>query len=219
MAAVPERDGPGTTLPTDVYLVAALRRGDEAVFETVVRAWSPTMLRVARAYVSTAEVADEVVQETWIAVLRGLDGFEGRSALRTWALRICANQARATGAREKRSTPAGLLSTEYVERESDRFEPNGPFRGHWRTGQEPSRWDPQARLSEAEFHEVILAGLRTLPTVHAQVLALRDVHQLSTDEVAAVLEMTPGHVRVALHRGRAAIRRLLSVEPADMEGR
>jgi RNA polymerase sigma-70 factor, ECF subfamily len=168
------------------------------------------MLRVARGYVGSIATA-EVVQETWLAVVRGLDGFEGRSALRTWVLRICANQAKRAGVRESRVQPSGMPTGEPEGTvDPGRFRHAGEeWAGYWTPEGQPSDWGPEARVLTGEVREVLVEALQQLPERQAQVVALRDVHGLDSAEVAELVGTSEGNVRVLLHRGRAALRERL----------
>jgi RNA polymerase sigma-70 factor, ECF subfamily len=193
-------------LVEDPDLLARLRAGDEAAFAAVVRGWSPAMLRVARAHVRTDATAEEIVQETWIGVLRALPGFEGRSMLRTWVFRILVNVARRRGRIEART--AAELDRPTVD--PDRFrDPDDPYPGHWRDGAAPAAWEPESALLSAEFRDVLSAALADLPERQRVVVELRDVHGLDPTEVCELLELTPANQRVLLHRGRARLREIL----------
>ena len=124
-----------TAIAEENELLARLRAGDEAAFESLVESYHGTMLAVARNYVKTRDVAEEVVQEAWLGVLKGLDRFEGRSSLKTWILRILVNTAKTRGVREARSVPYSSLAPEGEESavEPERFRgADDPFPGHWR---------------------------------------------------------------------------------------
>jgi RNA polymerase sigma-70 factor (ECF subfamily) len=192
----------------DALVVARLRDRDEATFQVLVRAWSPMMLRIAGGYVGSTATAEEVVQETWLAVVRGVDRFEGRSALRTWVLRICVNQAKRAGLRESRIQPSGMPTTDNEGTvDPTRFRLAGEeWAGYWTPEGQPANWGPEARLLTGEVREVLVAALRALPRRQAQVVALRDVHGLDSAEVADLIGISEGNVRVLLHRGRAALR-------------
>jgi RNA polymerase sigma-70 factor (ECF subfamily) len=198
---------------SDAALLAALRDGDRDAFETVVRDWTPGLLRAARGYVSTDAAAHEAVQETWLAVIAGLDGFEGRSRLRTWVHGILANVARRRGVQESRSVPFppfAPLSGDGPVVDPSRFRgPGETWTGHWRDEAAPEPWGPEGRLLTAELRQMLLAALDTLPERQRQVVVLRDLEGLSTPEVAAVLDLSEGNVRVLLHRGRMRLRELL----------
>jgi RNA polymerase sigma-70 factor, ECF subfamily len=194
-------------LVEDADLVSRLRSGDQAAFATIVRGWSPAMLRVARAHVRTDATADEIVQEAWIGVLRALPGFEGRAMLRTWVFRILVNVARRRGRLEART---------YVELEGPTVDPDrfrgedDPYPGHWRDDAAPTAWEPEPALLAAEFRDVLGRALAQLPERQRAVVELRDVHGLEPTEVCELLELTLGNQRVLLHRGRARLREALA---------
>lgn len=187
-------------------LVDALRRRDEAAFRTLVDGWTPLMTRVARNYVSTDASADEVVQDTWVAVLRGIDGFEGRSSLRTWTFRILANIARTRGVREHRSVPLSSLTPPTG---TDRFRgPEDEYPGHWKVF--PIEWpSPEDAAVDAERAGLVAAAIAALPERQQLVITLRDVHGFASDEVCALLELSPANQRVLLHRARTAVRAIV----------
>jgi RNA polymerase sigma-70 factor, ECF subfamily len=192
-------------------LIAALRNGDEQAFAALVDLHTPALLRVARAYVPSRAVSEEVVQETWIGVMRGIDGFEGRSSLKTWIFRILTNVAKRRGSRERRSVPfAALAAAEDTGEPSvdpDRFLPadHELFPGHWLFM--PSRWPtPEEGLLSGETREVIVAAIEELPEAQRTVLALRDIEGWSSEEVSTALEISAGNQRVLLHRARARVR-------------
>jgi RNA polymerase sigma-70 factor, ECF subfamily len=167
------------------------------------------MLAVASTYVKTRAVAEEVVQDAWIAVLRGLDGFEGRSSLRTWILRILVNTAARRGGREAQSVPFSSLAPEAAV-EADRFRgPDDGFPGHWRAY--PSDWSslPEEALLGRETLEVAMAAIEELPEGQRAVIALRDVYGASAEEVSATLDVSADYQRVLLHRARSRVRAAL----------
>jgi RNA polymerase sigma-70 factor, ECF subfamily len=195
----------------DEGLVAALRGGDERAFAALVDRHTPALLRVAMAYVPSRAVAEEVVQETWIAVLRGIDGFEGRSSLKTWIFRILTNVAMRGGSRERRSVPfAALAAAEDTGEPSvdpDRFLPadHELFPGHWALM--PTRWPtPEEGLLSGEVRDVILAAIERLPKAQRTVIALRDIEGWSAEEVCVALEISAGNQRILLHRARTRVR-------------
>ena len=196
---------------SDADLVAALRRGEEAAFAELIDRHSPAMVRVAQTYVPSRAVAEEVVQETWIAVMRGIEGFEGRSSLKTWIFRILANVAMRRGERESRSVPFSALAaaedTGEPSVDPDRFLPadHELFPGHWAVM--PARWPtPEEGLLAGETREVIARAIEELPKAQRTVIALRDVEGWSSEEVCEALEITAGNQRVLLHRARATVR-------------
>lgn len=194
----------------DAQLVAGLRARDEAAFAAMLRMYGTGMLRVARTYVSSRAVADEVVQEAWLAVLNGIDRFEGRSSLKTWLYRIVANTAKTRGVRESRSTPFSSLADDENTVLPERFlGPDERFPGHWAIP--PASWAgiPEDRLLAGETMEVIRRTIERLPVSQRAVLELRDIEGLSADEVCNALDLTETNGRVLLHRARAKVRAAL----------
>jgi RNA polymerase sigma-70 factor, ECF subfamily len=200
---------------SDRELVAALRRGDREAFAEIVDAWSPALLRLARLHVPSHAVAEEVVQETWLAVLRGLDRFEERASLRTWVTRIVLNQARTHGHRERRMLPFASMRRRYDEGrdepavDPDRFQRPGNERPGW-WASPPARWgDPEAWLEAEQTRAVLFRAVADLPPRQREVITLRDVLGLSEAEACTVLEVTEGNERVLLHRARSKVRAAL----------
>jgi RNA polymerase sigma-70 factor (ECF subfamily) len=190
----------------DDDLVAQLRAGDEQTFAVLVDGWSGWMLRLARAHVSTQSVAEEVVQETWLAVLEGLHRFRAEASLRTWVYRILQNQAKKRGVRESRVVPFASLapSDEGPTVDPERFQgPSEPHPGGWRSF--PEEWPEEAALTH-EVHSVVTAALTELPERQRVVVALRDLDGHSAEEVCELLDISAGNQRVLLHRGRAVVR-------------
>jgi RNA polymerase sigma-70 factor, ECF subfamily len=190
-------------------LVEALRRGDEAAFMALVDAYGPMLLRVARLYVPTASVAEEVVQETWIGVLKGIDRFEGRSSLKTWIFRILANIAKTRGERERRSIPfssAAAAAGGEPSVDPDRFLPAGDENARrWALG--PTPWEtPEESLLSGETRDVILGAIDKLPPAQREVITLRDVEGWSSEDVRNALEVSETNQRVLLHRARSKVR-------------
>lgn len=208
-------------------LIAAIRRGDEGAFATLVDRHSPAMIRVAMAYVPTRAAAEEVVQEAWIAVIRGIDAFEGRSSLKTWIFRILTNQAMRAGSRERRSMPfSALAATEDTGEPSvdpDRFvsADHELFPGHWVVM--PTRWPtPEEGLLAGETREVISRAIAELPEAQRTVIGLRDVEGWSSEEVCEALEISAGNQRILLHRARSRVRTAIedyfgAVEEIDVD--
>lgn len=195
----------------DAGLVEGLRRGDEAAFAALIRMYGAGMLRVAEMYVASRAVAEEVVQDAWLGVLRGIDRFEGRSSLKTWLFRIVANTAKTRGIREARSVPFSSFEGEGdATVASDRFlGDQHRFPGHWAVP--PASWAglPESRLLARETLGVILREIERLPSAQRAVLTLRDIEGLSTDEVCNALDLTETNGRVLLHRARAKVRAAL----------
>jgi RNA polymerase sigma-70 factor (ECF subfamily) len=190
----------------DRGLVAALRAGDEQTFAGLVDTWASSMLRLAREFVPTDSAAEEVVQETWLAVVTGLEGFRGDASFRTWVYRILVNQAKSRGVRERRTVPLTSLVPEDTGETvaAERFQgPDGEYPGHWRAS--PPPWPEEVTLSH-EVRDVVTAALRTLPPRQRVVVALRDLDGYDAAEVSALLGITGGNQRVLLHRGRAVVR-------------
>ena len=195
----------------DQALVAALCRGDADAFATLVDRHSSAMIRVAMAYVPTRATAEEAVQETWIGVMRGIDGFEGRASLKTWIFRILTNVAMRNGARERRSMPFSALAEAENSGEPsvdpDRFLPadHELFPGHWTIM--PARWPtPEEGLLAGETRKVITAAIAELPAAQRTVIALRDVEGWTSEEVCEALEISAGNQRILLHRARSRVR-------------
>jgi RNA polymerase sigma-70 factor (ECF subfamily) len=194
----------------DLNLVERLRDGDESAFMALVDRLQPSMLRVARLYVSTAAVAEEVVQETWLGVLRGLGSFQGRSSLRTWIFRILTNIAKTRGQREGRSLPFASLAGDDLDApavDPDRFDtPEASIRGAWSTL--PDDWTgvPEDRLLGRETLAVIRKAIDGLPVMQAEVIRLRDALGWTSEEVRNALDLTETNQRVLLHRARAKVR-------------
>jgi RNA polymerase sigma-70 factor, ECF subfamily len=197
----------------EAEVIARLRADDERAFESLVRTHHGTMIAVARSYVKTPDTAEEVVQETWLGVLKGLDRFEGRSSLRTWIMRILVNTAIARGKREARILPASSLApadTEEPAVEPSRFRAQGDaFPGHWKAY--PANWGagPEKRLLGRETLDVVRRAIEELPEAQRRVIAIRDIAGYGADEVCDALELSAGNQRVLLHRARSQVRAAL----------
>jgi RNA polymerase sigma-70 factor (ECF subfamily) len=183
----------------DAELVERLRAGDESAFAELVRRYQPSLLRLAEATVRSRAVAEEACQETWLAVVRGLERFEGRSSFRTWLYRILLNRARSIAGREQR---AGVPDDDVVER----FDANGAW------AEPPVPWSERVddRLVAEQLARRVHDLLPTLPEQQRQVVILRDVEGLDSGDVASLLSISDGNQRVLLHRGRAKLRELLT---------
>jgi RNA polymerase sigma-70 factor, ECF subfamily len=196
----------------ETQLLARLRAGDEHAFETLVEQHYATMLAVARHYVKSRAVAEEVVQDAWLGVLQGIDRFEGRSSLRTWILRILVNRAKTRGVRESRSVPFASLVPGGDEPavEPERFRSaDDPFPGHWRAY--PGNWQrlPEDALGEREALRVVVSAIEDLPAPQRLVITMRDIQGCSSEEVCDTLEVSGGNQRVLLHRARSRVRTAL----------
>jgi RNA polymerase sigma-70 factor, ECF subfamily len=203
--------GPGVTEHHDHELVERLREGDESAFAELIDMYGSTMLRVAQIYVRDRATAEEVVQETWLAVLSGIDRFEERSSLKTWLFRILTNRAKTRGARDGRMIPfsslAGASEDDEPSVDPDRFlGPDSPTPGAWAA---PPRAWPQERLLALETLAVIQMAIAELPEAQREVIRLRDLEGWSPMEVADALEITDGNQRVLLHRARSKVRAAL----------
>lgn len=178
----------------ETELVERLRAGDEAAFASVVRAHHGALRRLARTVVGSDAVADEVVQDTWLAVVKGVDRFEGRSSLRTWLFHILLNRARTTAAKERRSD-SGFD-------DDDRFDGAGVWSAP------PIPWSDQVedRVVATQLAAHVLALLDGLPASQREVVLLRDVEGLDAATVAGLLGISDVNQRVLLHRGRARLR-------------
>jgi len=194
----------------DAEIVEALRAGDEATFAALVAQYGASMLRVAQMYVRTRAVAEEVVQEAWLGVLRGIGSFEGRSSLKTWIFRILTNTAKTRGEREGRSIPfSALEGAGEPAVEPERFQAEGRWTGHWAAP--PSSWSqsPESRLLGAETRQVVARAIAELPPAQATVITMRDVEGFSSEEVCNALDVSETNQRVLLHRARSKVRRAL----------
>ena len=199
----PDRDG--TSILDEAELLARLRAGDEDAFAVLVDRHHAGMVRLAMTRVRSRAVAEEVAQDAWLGVLRGLDRFEGRSSLRTWLYRIVVNRAISAGLHERRHVPVEISEFE---------DNNGRFAqdGHWVTP--PVHWSDEVleRISAPEVAARIRQLIDQLPLAQRQAVTLRDVEGLSSDEVCEILRITEGNQRVLLHRARTRIRTMLEQE-------
>lgn len=195
----------------DQSLVERARDGDEDAFAALVRRYSPMLMRLARMYVPTDALAEDVVQETWVAVLRGLDRFEGRSSFKTWLFRILVNRAKTRGVREHRSIPFASVGVDGDEDgEGPTIDPSRfTSEGAWTSA--PADWhdDPEASLESEEALRIAREAIAELPERQRIVITLRDLEGLSSDEVRNVLDVTETNQRVLLHRARTKVRKAL----------
>jgi RNA polymerase sigma-70 factor (ECF subfamily) len=197
----------------EMRLVEGLRAGEESAFVELMRLYGASMLRIAQLYVRSRAVAEEVVQESWLAVFKGIGRFEGRSSLKTWLFRILTNTAKTRAVREGRSIPFSALGGDEEDGPSvdpDRFlGPEERFPGHWSAP--PSSWaaEPEERLVASETLDVIKAEIDKLPPAQALVITMRDVEGFSSEDVCNALDITETNQRVLLHRARSKVRRAL----------
>jgi RNA polymerase sigma-70 factor, ECF subfamily len=196
---------------TEEQILAQLLDGNEEAFRALVRRHSSSMTRVAMAFVSRRTVAEEVVQETWLNVVRGLDGFEAKSSLRTWIYAILGNCARRRAEQEQRLVPLSELAADEASGDDlgvdrDRLFDEGRWAGMWSSA--VSRWDdvPEERLLSSELRTALLEAIEALPRMQRAVITLRDVEGWPPEEVCAYLGVADGNQRVLLHRARAAAR-------------
>jgi RNA polymerase sigma-70 factor (ECF subfamily) len=209
----------------DDELVAALRNGDEAAFAGLVDELNGPLTRLALAHVPSRAVAEDVVQDTWLGVIRGIDGFQGRSSLRTWIFQILLNTARTRGKREKRSLPFSSLRRGGPEGrdepavDADRFQGRrGEYPGHW--ARPPVEWDsPEERLAGDAARDVLLTAVAGLPERQREVLTLRDILGYSAEEARNALDVSETNQRVLLHRGRSKVRAALERHFDEEDGR
>jgi RNA polymerase sigma-70 factor (ECF subfamily) len=195
-------------------LVEALRRGDRDAYASLVDELSPALLRLAMAHVSSRAVAEEVVQDTWVGVLNGIDRFEGRSALRTWIFGILLNIARTRGKREKRTLPFSFFQKRAEEGSGPAVDPErfhggaGELRGAWASP--PAEWqEPERKLATDEARETLFEAITGLPPRQRDVIVLRDVQGYSAEEARNALDISETNQRVLLHRARSKVRAAL----------
>jgi len=200
----------------DRVLVPALRQGDEAAFAWLLDRYSAPLRRLARTYVSNDAAADEAVQDTWLAVITGVDRFEQRSSLKTWLYGILVNVARSKGVKEHRTVPFASLRDELEPGapsvDPDRFRGAGDrWPGHW--ANPPVPWDelPEDSLVGDETLAVIGAAIETLPPNQRTVITLRDVEGWAAGDVCNALDISETNQRVLLHRARSKVRRALEI--------
>jgi len=210
---------PLTATRSERELCAALRRRDEDAFAQLVEQYHLPLRRLALTYVRSGAVADEVVQDTWLAVIRGIDRFEGRSTLKTWLYQILTNIAKTRGTREQRTVPLSCVAPAGDEPSVDpsRFldEQHEKWPGHWASP--PTRWDaiPEDYLAGSETMGVLRDAIATLPETQRRVIVLRDVEGWSPEEVCSLLELSEANQRVLLHRARSKVRQALEDHLAD----
>jgi RNA polymerase sigma-70 factor (ECF subfamily) len=197
--------------PDESALIASLRAGDERAFMRLVEEYTPGMRRLALTFVRTPSIADDVVQEAWLGVLKGLDRFEGRSSLRTWIYTIVANIARTRAVREARSLPLSSLASDDPDDDQASVDPDRFVgEGHWSRPVEPWR-----QVLDAEARGVIDDAIAKLPPQQAQVIQLRDIEGWSSEDVRNVLDLSETNQRVLLHRARSKVRAALEEYLSD----
>jgi RNA polymerase sigma-70 factor (ECF subfamily) len=207
----------------DLTLVERLRAGDDAAFAALMDLYSSGLLRVARMYVPSHAVAEEVVQETWLGVLKGIGRFEGRSSLKTWLFRILTNVAKTRGERERRALPFSSMAEAVRGEEAESSVDPGRFQGagdrwprHWALG--PTAWElPEEVLLSGELRSVILRAIEMLPPGQREVITLRDIEGWPTGEICNALDITETNQRVLLHRARSRVRAAIEEYLGAME--
>jgi RNA polymerase sigma-70 factor (ECF subfamily) len=198
-------------MESDVELLRRLRAGDEQAFVALVERYNGSMLRLALSFVPSRAVAEEVVQDTWLAVLRGLAAFEGRSSLRTWIFTILVNRARTTGTREQRSIPVADAGPVV---DASRFGPNGAWSAP------PESWIEEAedRIEAGKLADLLRTAIDGLPDRQREVVLLRDMEGMSSADVCSVLAISEANQRVLLHRGRGKLRQALETRLGNGNG-
>jgi RNA polymerase sigma-70 factor, ECF subfamily len=192
-------------------LLARLKRGDEGAFNELVTKHHGTLIRMAMGYVADREVAEEVVQDTWMAVIESLNRFEGRSSLRTWICGILIHKAKDRGVREKRHTTFSAFESYDDDNDEavdpSRFQQTGEWAGHWAFPPQP--WDdqtPEKLLASQQTVDCMQRAIDALPTTLKEVLILRDVEGVDAKEVCEMLKITETNLYVRLHRARERVR-------------
>ena len=204
-----------SSAPEEIGMLERLRQGDEAAFASLVDRHHGALLRLAMAYVSDRSIAEEVVQETWMGVLEGVDRFEGRSSLKTWIFRILTNKAKTRGVRESRHVSFSPLAASQENPEEPavdptRFQTTGHWAGYWVSYPQP--WDentPEKLLLSQEGTTFLEQAIEALPGKLRQIIVMRDVEGLSSDEACNILGISETNQRVLLHRARSRVRKAL----------
>jgi RNA polymerase sigma-70 factor, ECF subfamily len=190
-------------------LVRALDAGEERAFNELVGRYHRSLIRLARNFVHSDVLAEEVAQDTWCAVMTGIERFQGRSSLKTWIFSICVNKARTRAERERRTVPFSTFAAESGDGQGPAVEDRFPGGGSWTAP--PRAWeDPQRRAISLELREDLRDALEELPERQRLVVTLRDVEGVGFEEIGRLLELSPGNTRVLLHRGRTRLRTILA---------
>ncbi len=192
----------------DAELLAALRRGEEDAFASLVDRYHPSMVRVAQAYVATKEAAEDAVQDAWLGVIQGLDRFEGRSSLKTWIFRIVMNKAMTRGGRDARSVPFSTLGPDEPTFDPSSFATSGRWAGWWLSEDAVTQLPDRLALAR-ESRQMIDAVVATLPANQRLVITLRDIQGMNAAEVCELLGISEANQRVLLHRARTKVRAAL----------
>ena len=204
----------------DLRLLEALRRGDEAAFCSLIERYHAELTRLAMLYVADRAAAEDVVQETWLGVLRGLDRFQCRSSLKTWIFHILLNRAKTRAQRQGRTIPFSALWNPDEEPDEPAIDPahfrsSEPWTGHWASP--PRRWDdsPEGRLLARETRKQVRQAVEALPPTQREVITLRDIEGWTSEEVCNLLEISETNQRVLLHRARSKVRLALDTYLAE----
>ena len=200
----------------ELELIASLRQGEETAFATLVERYHGRLLRFAQSFVSSQAVAEEVVQETWMAVLKGIHRFEGRSSLKTWIFRILQNIAKTKGTREHRYVSFSDVGSATGQEEDGGIEPeqfhtSGHLTDHWVVT--PTTWEentPERLLVSKQSLAQMEKAIQALPSTQQQVIVLRDIENIDSEEICQLLNITATNQRVLLHRARSKVRRTLN---------
>ena len=189
-------------MDAEAEIVDRLRRGDEEAFASLVDRYHARLVALAGNFVASREAAEDVAQEAWLALVRGVDRFEGRSSLRTWLFQVCVNRAKSAGIRDRRSTP--------VDPGDAAVDP-GRFDSHGAWSDPPRHWADAVddRLQAVALVEHVRKAITLLPESQRLVVTMRDVEGLTAEDVCAVLSITEANQRVLLHRARASVRQAL----------
>ena len=204
-------------MTAEMALIERLRAGDEAAFSALVEANHTLLVRLARTFVREDETAQEIAQESWLALLQGLDRFEGRSTIRSWLCAICVNKAKTRATRDARSIPFSALVEEESSRNEpsvspDRFRKSEPYSGHWLNPPRAWEHDPSTALLESDLRGALFQAIDALPPVQRTVILMRDVAGIETPAVCNELGISESNVRVLLHRARSKVRARLETE-------
>jgi RNA polymerase sigma-70 factor, ECF subfamily len=212
--AISQRSQPPTSSGLgkgEAALLARLKGGDEGAFDELVNQHHSALIRMAMGYVTDREVAEEVVQDTWMAVIAGLNRFEGRSSLRTWVCGILIHKAKDRGVREKRHTTFSAFESYDDDNDEavdpSRFQQTGEWAGHWAFPPQP--WDdqtPEKLLASKQAIDCMQRAIEALPAALKEVLIFRDVEGIEAKEVCEILKITETNLYVRLHRARERVR-------------
>ncbi len=196
----------------DAELVRGMVRGDEAAFSALLARYQRTIVRLAAAYVKTSAAAEDVAQETWLAVFSSVAAYEGRASFRAWLFRIAVNIAKKRATRDAKGVPFSALEgleDDEPAVDAQRFQQaDARWAGHWASPPEP--WsDAEHRLLATETLALVTRAVEDLPPAQRQVMTLRDIQELTSEEVCEILGLSEANQRVLLHRARSKVRAAL----------